>query len=204
MVLGGFLWSQTNSSLWGQQKPDAAKADAGTAATEKPDADKPDASTEKSQEEELEIRYAEAYLKLMQATLSKYEGINRQGAGTIRPEVIQGLQESVREARDRVQMAKSDDEGDAIIYVSGAEAGLRSAEESLRNAQIANSRPGNAVSAAEMARLKAQVELANVRVARARHLASESPLSNVRYEIELLREHVQDLQLLVSLLRTRN
>ena len=48
------------------------------------------------------------------------------------------------------------------------------------------------------------MDLAKVRVDKARHLASESPLSNVRYELELLREDIQELQLLVALLMTRN
>ena len=93
-----FVSSQVDSSLWGQQKPDADKPVAEKTVNQ-PDADKLEANSANDQEQELEIRYAEAYLNLMQATLSKYDDINRQGAGTIRPEVIQSLQEAVREAR---------------------------------------------------------------------------------------------------------
>ena len=43
-----------------------------------------------------------------------------------------------------------------------------------------------------------------MRIDKAKHLASESPLSNVRFELEQLREEVQELRLLVALLRFRN
>ena len=115
--------------------------------------------------------------------------------------MIQSLQDSVRKARERVQLAESDDEGDSRIYVSSAEADLRLAEDGLRRAQLANSKSAQAISDGEIGRLKAHAELAKIRVEKARHLASESPLSNVRYELELLREDVNELQLYMSLLR---
>ncbi len=71
-------------------------------------------------------------------------------------------------------------------------------------AQAANARTPGAVTDGEIARLKAQEQLARVRVERAGHLASEPALSTIRYELELLREDVQELQLRVALLRSRN
>ena len=66
------------------------------------------------------------------------------------------------------------------------------AEDALRRAQAANSRNAKPIGEGEIGRLQAQVELAKVRVDKARHLASESSLSNVRYELELLREDVRN------------
>jgi hypothetical protein len=181
---------------WGEIAPlrEHKRADANQAA----------ASPADGEARELDIRYAQAYLKLIQATLEKYEEINRRVPNTIRSAVMQGIRDSEREARERIQLAQSDDVGDAQIYVSSAEADLRLAEEALGSAQGANARSPGAVSQGEIGRLKAQVEFAKARIVRARHLASESPLSNVRYELELLREDVQELQLRVSLLVSRN
>lgn len=168
------------------------------------DADKAGAKSADNLERELDIRYAQAYLNLMEATLGKYEEINRTRANTIQPAVIDSIRDAVRKARERVQLAQSDDVADSQIYVATAEVDLRAAESALQTAESANARSPHAVNAGEVARLKAQVVLAKIRVERARHLASESPLSNVRYEIELFREDLQELQLRVALLRQRN
>ena len=61
-----------------------------------------------------------------------------------------------------------------------------------------------AISQGEVDRLIAQRDLAKVKIEKAKHLASESPLSNVRFELEQLREEVQELRLMVVLLRFRN
>ena len=81
---------------------------------------------------------------------------------------------------------------------------MRLAEDVLAKAQAANRRLAGTISQGEVDRLTAQRDLAKVRIDKARHLASESPLSNVRFELEQLREEVQELRLLVALLRFRN
>ena len=184
LLICGCFFVQLAAPLWGQQETNAPKT--GAAA---------------DRERELDIRYAEAYLKLMEATLARHEESNRTMPNTVRPTVIQGIQSAVREARERVELARRDEAGDSEIYVSSAEAELRLAEEALRRSQAANAKGARAISDGEVARLRAQVDLAKVRVEKARHLASESPLSNVRYELELLREDVQELQIFVALLR---
>ncbi len=124
IVVGGLLacalfWGQVVSPLWGQQKTEPGR---------------PSAPAEE-QEKALDARYAEAYLAAMEATLARYEKTNRIAPNTIRPTIIQGLQESVRKARERVQFAQSDTIGGSKIYVSSAEADLRLAEEGLRRAK---------------------------------------------------------------------
>ena len=189
LLICACLINQIISPLWGQQK---AKSD------------QPAAGSDREQETALDIRYAEAYLAFMEATLARYEESNRAMPNTIRPAVTQGIQEAVRKARERVQLAQSDQAGDAQIHVLSAESSLRLAEEALRRAQAANTRTARALSDGEIGRLQAQVALAKVRVEKARHLGSESPLSNVNFELELLREDVQDLKLLMTLQLMRN
>ena len=187
LAVSGWLAARVASPLVAQQQHDAAPSDK-------------DSSTER----ELDLRYAKAYLRLMEATLNKYQETNRRQPNTIRRGVIQAIQENVREARERVQLAESDDASHAEIYVSSAEADLRAAQESLRKAEAANLQRSRTISQAELDRLKADVDLAMVRADKARHLATESPLSNVRFELEQLREDVQELRLIVALLRDRN
>ena len=189
LIACGWLAAQVATPLAAQQKADARRSDK---------------ASDKDQEHELDVKYAKAYLKLVEATLAKYEDTNRRLPNTIRPSVIQAIQEGVREARERLQLAQSDDVSDSEIYVSGAEAELRAAEESLRKAEAANIQFSGTISQEEIERLKADVELCKIKVEKARHLASESPLSNVRFEIEQLREDVQELRMFVALLRDRN
>jgi hypothetical protein len=189
----GWLAAQIATPSAAQQKSEASESDK---AAQK--------AAEKKKEQELDVKYAKAYLKLVEATLEKYEDTNRRLPNTIRPSVIQAIQEGVREARERLQLAQRDDVSDSEIYVSGAESDLRTAEESLRKAEAANIQFSGTISDAEIARLKADVELSKIRAEKARHLASESALSNVRYELEQLREDVQELRMFVALLRDRN
>lgn len=153
---------------------------------------------------DLDARYAQAYLRLVEATLAKYQEVNRRRPNTIRSGVISALQQNVRDARDRVKLAEGDEKSDADIFVASAEADLKAAEESLRKASAANQQRPGVVGPEEVTRLKADIELAKIRVEKARHLASESPLSNVQFELEQLREDVQELRLIVALLRDRN
>jgi ribosome-binding factor A len=192
MTLGGLLAAIIVAPPWNQQQA-AAQAPA-------------EASAQPSDvERELDIRYAQARLKLVAATQERFVDINRRVPNSIRRGVMQSLQDSVRDANERIKLAEgTTDATDAEVYVRSAEAQLRTAEEALAKANAANSRSANAVNATEVNRLKAEVELGKVRIEKAKHLAAESPLSNVRYELGQLREMVQELKLQVALLRDRN
>jgi hypothetical protein len=186
-VACGWLTVQVAAPLWAQQKDDAPASEVASGA-----------------EKDLDVRYAKAYLRLMEATLDKYQETNRRQPNTIRRGVIQAIQENVRDARERVTLAEGDNTSDAALYVSSAEADLRAVQESIRKADTANAQRPGTIGKQEVDRLKADLELATIRVEKAKHLASESPLSNVRFEIEQLREDVQELRLIVALLRDRN
>jgi hypothetical protein len=192
LAICGGLMLQFATPLSAQQK-DAPAANA-----------QQDDKKEKEKEKDLDLRYAKAYLKLMEATLNKYRETNRKLPNTIRPSVMQAIEESVREARERVSLIDKDDTKEGDIYLSGANAELREATESLRKAEAANVQFSGTISAEEIERLKAEVELATINVEKAKHLGSESPLANVRYELEQLREDVAELRMFVALLRDRN
>jgi hypothetical protein len=180
VAIGALLATQLVSLLMARQDVDGGKAPS---------------PASKSEESDLNLRYAQAQLGLMETRLAELEERNRRAANTIRPAAIQLVQEYVAQARQRLESAKSDAANDSQIQVARAEAGLRAAEQDLKRAEAVNKRLANSVGPAEIKRLTAQRDLARVRVEKARHLASESPISNVRFELDQLREHVQDLLL---------
>ncbi len=192
LALGAILTAHFASPSAAQQKQKPAQDDKATA------------EQDKQKEKELDIQYSKAYLTLMEATLAKYEATNRKLPNTIRPSVMQAIQETVREARERVGLAQNDDTSDVEIYVSGAEADLRAAQEAVKKAEAANLQYSDTVSPEEVTRLKAELEVAKIRLEKARHLGHESPLSNVRFELEQLRADVAELRMFVALLRDRN
>jgi hypothetical protein len=167
--------------------------------------DKPKQASTEKEKEEVNVRYAQAYVRLMEAEIAKLNFSNRAVPGTIRPAVMEAANVALREAQDRVKLAqKSDDVPDHDIYVQAAKADLQYASESLRKGEAANLKFGGTVSDVEMARLKAQLELAKTRVEVANNLAGESPLIQAQYELEMLREQVQQMRIMISLLRDRN
>ena len=93
--------------------------------------------------QDIDVRYAKAYLQLVETTLAKYQETNRRQPGVIRRGVIQALEDTVLKSRERVQVAEQGDRNHSDIYVVSAEATLRLANESLRKAESANrQRPG--------------------------------------------------------------
>ncbi|MBI2826731.1 MAG: hypothetical protein HYX69_18825 [Planctomycetia bacterium] len=159
----------------------------------------------KDQNGTLNVRYANAYLKLVEAELRKLQDTNRKLPGTIRPSVIEAMEAAVGEARDRLNAAQkqqSDMEGG--LYLLAAQSELKAAQESLGKAEAANREVPDTVGRFEVARLQAALELAQVKLEKARILDADSPLAQVQWEIEQLREQVQDLRLIVALLRDRN
>jgi hypothetical protein len=94
-----------------------------------------------------------------------------------------------------VELAQSGETNDSRLHVLRAEADVRLAEDSLKRAEATNKRLANTISPGEMARLVAARDLARLKVERARQLASEPPLSHLRFDVDELREDVQEIQL---------
>lgn len=184
---------QVARPLTAQQNGDAGKSDKDS-----------ERQKETKQQLNLDAHYADAYLRLMDATLRKYEDANRRQPNTIPASVMHVIQDGARDARVRAQMLEKADSTDAEVYIACAESELRGAQESLERAENANREaPGN-VSASQVEILKATLELAKIRVEKARHVSAESPLSSVHFELGQLREEVQQLRMLVALIGERN
>ena len=79
-------------------------------------------SAESAKESELDLLYAKAHLKLLEATLARYEDMNRTAPNTVRPTVIQAIQDAVLAARERVPQGQAETVNDSASYVTQAEA----------------------------------------------------------------------------------
>jgi hypothetical protein len=158
---------------------------------------------ESKKELDADLACAKAYLRLMEAVQNKYQEINRLQPNSIPPSVMQVFQQGVGEATDYVQSLEKGGMSDGRIYAAFAESELRSRRDSLRQAEQANAVSPGAVSASQVAVLQADVDLAKVRLERARDLADEPPLSSVRFELGQLHEEVQRLRMFVAVLRER-
>ena len=192
LTLCGLLTALVIAPPWNQQQ---AAAQAPAAATAQPS----------DVERDLNIRYAKAYEKFVAATQARFVDINRRVPNSIRRGVMLALENGVRDANERIKLAEgTTDANYSEVYVQSAEAQLRMSQEALAKAEAANKRSANSVNASEVNRMRAEIELAQARVEKAKHLAAESPLSNVRYELGQLREMVQELKLQQALLRDRN
>ena len=163
-----------------------------------------DKEKEKKQQLELDAKYAKAYLRLMDATLESYEQANRRQPNTIPTNVMHVIRNGARDARDRAQMLEKADPNDAAILLACSESELNIAESSWRRVEDANAAAPGSISPAKAAIVKATLELAKVRVEKARHLSDEPALSSVDFELAQLREQVQQLQILVALLGERD
>jgi hypothetical protein len=159
---------------------------------------------ERKQERELDVRYAKAYLRLTEANLEKYQETNRHHPGTIPSSVMQLIQEAARDASERVKFVEKADLSDTGVFVSDAESDLRAAQDSLRQAEAVNRVSSGSVNRAQVELLKANVDLAKIRVEKSRHLAAEPQISKLHYELEQLREEIQELRIFVALLREKD
>jgi hypothetical protein len=181
-----WLVLQIASPLRGQQKSDPAKSAAPATETE---------------ERELQVRYEQANLKLMEARLVELEATNRRNPNTIRPAAINLVREYVGKARERLKAAESGEHTYSRVYVPAAEAEVRLAEDKLKRAEAVNKSLPRNVSAEEIARFNAELEMAKIKLEKAHHMQQESPLSNLRFEIDGLRSDVQELRLIEAMRR---
>ena len=154
--------------------------------------------------ENLDTRYAQAFLKLAQADLRKAQDANQRVPGTIPESLLQPLVAAVAVAEERLSRAQHPDDAKENPYAQTAETMLAMARDNWKKALAVNQRAAGTVRAAEIDRLQALTELAQVRVEQAHALDLKSPLACAAFDLEQLRLDVQQLYVRVSQLRDRN
>ncbi|MCC7085147.1 MAG: hypothetical protein IT427_09080 [Pirellulales bacterium] len=153
---------------------------------------------------QAKIHYAQAILKVARADLAKAIEADSKIPGTIPGFIIRGLQNDVAIDSARLQtMLGTKPEGENP-YVLAAKEALTYAEDSLRKAGLVNARAPGAVSAGEVERREAEVEMAKAQIAVAKLLDDADPLEIARWELMQLQQSVHDLRYRVRLLQYRN
>jgi hypothetical protein len=152
----------------------------------------------------LDVRYAQAFLKMAEADLRKAQDANERVAGTIPDSVLQPLQSTVIVAKERLDQLEHPNDKNNNPYLDSAEAMLKIARDNWKQALTINQRAAGAIRQSEVDRLQAVAELAQVRVEQARALDLQSPLACAIFDLEQLRLEVHQLFLNVSRLRDRN
>lgn len=198
-VAGWFLAGRDNPLSIDTLK--VAHADEATAESAASSANTADDGNSK---DSIDVRYAQAFLKLAQADLRKAQDANQRVPGTIPDSLLQPLAATVVVAQERLTRAQHPDDDKGNPYLQTAETMLKMARENWKTALTVNQRAAGAVPQTEVDRLQALTELAQVRVDQARGLDLKSPLACAAFDLEQLRLDVQQLNARVSQLRDRN
>jgi hypothetical protein len=152
---------------------------------------------------DLNVAYTRAYLKLAQLNLDMAMEANTRYPGTMPDTVLQPLRELVAIAQAELQEALGGKGRDVhALRVRFSEVGIAPAEAALRAAETVNQRSPGTVSPRELERLRLQLEVARLELARARSVGLD--LEGLQWQLLDLRKDLLQLQSRVEQLVVRN
>ncbi len=161
------------------------------------------ATQQTQQDNNVELQYARTYLKLAQLDLERAQGTNRRISGTVTPAIIDQLSSTVSQAEARVKALEKHPNA-AEANLTAIEVSSRLSAQRLKRAEEANRRAPGAFPQAQLDRMRVANELATLRVERSKMLRNASPEVQLAWEVEQLREEMNELRAMVMLLRERN
>lgn len=162
-----------------------------------------DHSAKAEEGRQLELQYAQTYLKLVKLDLERADSSNRRVPGTVTPVIMDQLNTRVAEAEARLKALQQEPDA-AQATLKAMEISSQIAAQRLQQAEAANTRAPGAIPELQLARMKVAYELAKLRMARTKALADAPREEQLAWEVEQLREEVDELRSLVMLLRERN
>lgn len=145
---------------------------------------------------ELKVRYATARLRLAELDLERALAANRAAHGAVGPREIERLQNHIRLLRRHVEIVRERPRTAARrATVAAAAAGRDDVRAELEAALAANHRVPGAVSDLNLERLRARLELAEIRVALCQNPDDElSILDEMQWNIDQLTDQLIDLR----------
>jgi hypothetical protein len=179
-----------------QDQPAAAEQPAATPA-ETP-------ANSESRTTDLHVQFAQAHIQLMQLEIQKADEANARVPGTIPRFMMEQLRGELAYAQGRLNRAKGLTDDSSNPYRDLAMSKLRLAEENLRKAELANRMNANTVSAVEVARRKALVDVERLRVELAKNLDLTSTAAVTQWELDELHDEVTYLRIMTARLIDRN
>ncbi len=178
-----------------------AKADAGSNVAEAKAKQMEELDRER---EEINVKYAETFLRLSEVQLQKILDFNRRVPGGFSEAEVERLRRMVEVAKERLEWVRKAGHKQSAANIFQAEATVQNAETNYNKAQSANNRVPGAVPQLEMDRLRLVAELARMSLQKAR-LAAEanSSVADVQWELDQLREDVLQLRSRVEAITSR-
>jgi len=143
---------------------------------------------------ELEVAYAEVFLKLARLDLQKMMDLQNRIQGAITTSQFDRVEGLVRVAEDNLRLVKEGNATRAALNLVRARESLRTVEHILKTAQQVRA-SANAISDTEMARLRTSVELERLALARAEVAAkTDSPIDDLALEMDQMRDEMMRLR----------
>lgn len=160
---------------------------------------------ETKKDEPLDVRYAQLFLRQSQLDLDRALDTNRRMPGSFQSTVIDALRRTVAVAQNWVEestaRSKSTDFNPCLLSAESQAKHIR--DEYAKIQEIERLAP-KSVNPTDMERAKVAVDLAELRIERAKALDAKEVTSVMQMQIDLLREHIVDLETRAAKLEARN
>jgi hypothetical protein len=168
----------------------AALYQAGSAAQQEKDGTKGD----------FAVRYARAQLRLAELTLQKAQEMNQKIPETLAAGTVEQFSDDVAFAKAQLESAMRGGSNDPFdAWLRRAEIDLRAAEARLQRAVEANKLVRGAYGPTDLERMRANIELARLRVERGQALAKGPADARLSWQIEMMNEGLNRVDEMVTL-----
>jgi hypothetical protein len=168
-------------AVWAIEEPPAAPQE-----TAKPEAATP---------ESLDLRYAQAQVKLAEANLARVERANARINNAVAGVVVAAYREDLEVAKLRLQAAEGEGEGREPfdVWLRAAEAVSKAAERQWTSSVAANRRAAGAIHELDIERLRWRSEVAKLNLERGRSLADASTEAKLQWQADMLLDEIERL-----------
>jgi len=147
--------------------------------------------------ESLDVRYAEAYAQLAQLQLQQALDANEKMRATFSKVLIERLRQHARIAGQLLERTRNPDaSSQPDLNISSAEAELKLAEVKLQTSLALTRRVPGFEPKADLEQLRAKVEVARLRLEKARQLSGKLSLEeNLQWQVNQLRDDLLELHI---------
>jgi len=143
----------------------------------------------------IDVRLAEAKLKLAKVDLRWATDWNRRVRGTISQSTVEWLRKNVSLANAQVDIARQDEQHWHALHVHQMEAALRTAESQLERTKAMKRAGPRTVGALDLERIRLKVEVARLGLAKAKDPVNmQSPEAHLQWQVDQLRDEVNRLK----------
>ncbi|MBI2826235.1 MAG: hypothetical protein HYX69_16260 [Planctomycetia bacterium] len=153
---------------------------------------------------DLELRYATVYLKLAELDLQKLLNLQKRVSGAISSSQIDRVDGLVRVAQDNLRLIDEGKASRSALNLARAKEAVRTAEQVFKTAQQVSRSTTGAISEIDLDRARLTVDLERLSLAKAEAAAaSDSPLDDLQWELDQMRDDMQRLRYRIEAITAR-